>query len=249
MAKALFTDTSLCIGCRGCQVACKQWNALPAERTQFWGTYENPRDLTARTWRKVKFVESRASALRWNFMSDTCKHCTDASCLAVCPTGAIRRTAYGAVVVNQELCNGCRYCVSACPFQVIAFNEETGRVNKCTFCNDRVEHGLAPACAATCPTGAISYGDREDLMARAKARLAELRARGVRDARIYGENELSGLGNFYLLTRPPGDYGLPEAPRYSVANVFAGSSWSVGAAVAVGLAALVAFRERGGGEE
>ncbi|MBI4840343.1 MAG: 4Fe-4S dicluster domain-containing protein [candidate division NC10 bacterium] len=246
MPKALFTDTSKCIGCRGCQVACKQWHGLPAEKTQFWGSYENPKALTAFTWRRVKFVEARGNGrVRWSFMSDNCKHCTDASCLAVCPTGAIFRRASGAVDINQNLCNGCRYCVSACPFGVISFNAETGRVNKCIFCPERVENGLAPACATTCPTGAISFGERGDLMAKAKARLEEVKKGGFPEARIYGETELSGLHSFYLLTRPPEAYGLPEKPKYAIASVFPDSAWSVAGALAIGVGAVVGFRERG----
>lgn len=177
MPKVLFTDTSKCIGCRGCQVACKQWHDLPAEKTRFVDTYENPPALSAITWRRVKFIEGRQNGrARWTFMSDNCKHCTDASCLAVCPTGAIFRTGYGAVVINQEACNGCRYCVTACPFGVISFNPETGRVNKCILCPDRVESGLLPACAKTCPTGAITFGEREERLTTAKKRLEELRA-------------------------------------------------------------------------
>jgi formate dehydrogenase iron-sulfur subunit len=193
----------------------------------------------------VKFSETPAGGLRWSFLSDTCKHCSDASCLSVCPTGAIRRTSLGAVVVDQDRCNGCRYCVSACPFRVVAYDDKTGRVAKCTLCRDRTDKGLAPACATTCPTGAIAYGEREALRALARTRLVELRRQGVREASLYGEKELGGLNSFYLLLEPPETYGLPREPRYSIASVFPGSMWSIGAAAAVGLAALVAFRERG----
>ncbi len=249
MAKAFLTDTTLCIGCRGCQVACKEWNGLPAEPNTFWGSYENPRELTARTWRKVKFAEPEDGPLRWSFLSDTCKHCTEASCLTVCPTGAIYRTEWGAVVVDDDRCNGCRYCVSACPFKVVDFDAERGRVAKCTFCRDRVEQGLSPACAAVCPTGSIAFGERGEMLARARTRLGELWDQGTTRARLYGEKELAGLQNLYVLTEPPETYGLPRQPRHCVATVFPGSVWSIGAAAAVGLAALVAFRERGPKEE
>jgi formate dehydrogenase iron-sulfur subunit len=249
MARAFLTDTTRCIGCRACQVACKEWNGLPAEANAFRGTYENPRDLTARTWRKVKFVEPAEGPLRWTFLSDTCKHCTQASCLTVCPTNAIQRTDWGGVVVNDERCNGCRYCVSACPFKVVDFDEERGRVAKCTFCHDRVDQGLAPACAEVCPTGAIAFGERQEMLALGQARLNELWDAGTSQARLYGENELAGLHNLSILTEPPEAYGLPREPRHCVATVLPGSVWSVGAAAVVGLAALVAFRERTGEEE
>jgi len=221
----------------------------PAEPNAFWGSYENPRELTARTWRKVRYVEPREGPLRWGFLSDTCKHCSQASCLTVCPTQAIWRTSWGAVVVNDDRCNGCRYCVSACPFKVVDFDEARGRVAKCTLCRDRVEKSLAPACASVCPTGSIAFGERTDMLIRARSRLGELWEQGVSQARLYGENELTGLNNLYLITEAPEAYGLPRSPRHSVASVFPGSVWSVGAAAAVGLAALIAFRERVHGEK
>lgn len=250
MGKALFVDTSKCIGCRGCQVACKQWHELPAESTRFRGSYENPVDLSAITWRKVKFIEGGGNGRpRLLMMSDACKHCADASCLSVCPTGALSRRPWGAVDLDQTICNGCRYCVAACPFGVITFNEATGRVDKCLMCPDRVSAGLAPACATTCPTGAITFGDREPLMAKAKARVAELTGKGEKLAQLYGERELSGLGQFYLLLDKPATYGLPSEPRYAVLGVLPGSVWSVAASVVMGVVALVAFRGRGKGEE
>jgi len=250
MAKAILVDSSKCIGCRGCQVACKQWHELKAEPTTFPafpGTYENPADLSERTWRKVKFVEIAAGngAARWHFLSDACKHCTDASCLAVCPTGALFRRPWGAVDLNQEVCNGCRYCAAACPFGVITFNQETGRANKCIMCPDRVEAGLEPACVATCPTDALTFGDRDQLLERAKQRVTELQADGREGARLYGERELSGLHQLYVLQDRPETYGLPEKPRYATASVFPGSALSVLASVVMGAAAVVAFRERG----
>lgn len=245
MPKALFIDTSKCMGCRACQVACKQWHDLPAEKTRFGGTYENPPRLSASTWRRVKFIEAGQNGrTRWLFMSDACKHCTEASCLAVCPTKALFRNKFGAVDLNQEVCNGCRYCVAACPFGVISFNKETGRVNKCILCPDRLEAGLKPACATACPPGAITFGEREQLMAQAKRRLEELKRQGETKAQIYGEKELGGLNAFYLLLDEPSVYGLPEKPRFAVADVFSGYFFSVVASFAVGIAAIVAFRER-----
>lgn len=248
MAKAILVDTSRCIACRACQVACKQWHGLKAELTAFTDSYENPRDLSAATWRRVRFIEIVADdgTMRWRFMSDACKHCTDASCLAVCPTGALFRRPWGAVDLDQELCNGCRYCVAACPFGVVTFNEETGRANKCVLCPDRVEAGLEPACVTTCPTDALTFGDRDLLLARARKRVGELRAKGEKNAQLYGEQELSGLHQLFVLQERPHAYGLPERPRFAVAGVLPGSLTSVLASVVTGVAALVAFRGRGG---
>ncbi len=249
MARAILVDTSRCIGCRGCQVACKQWHGLPAERTVFRGTYENPVELSENTWRKVKFVGEGDGGAGWHFLSDACKHCTDASCLAVCPTGALVRRPWGAVDLNQDVCNGCRYCVAACPFSVITFNPATGRANKCTLCPDRVEAGLEPACVTTCPTDALSFGDRDELVARGRKRAGELRARGLAGARLYGERELSGLHQLYVLKERAEAYGLPDKPRFATASVLGGSVTSVLASLAVGAGALVAFRQRAGKEE
>jgi Fe-S-cluster-containing dehydrogenase component len=153
------------------------------------------------------------------------------------------------VDLNQEICNGCRYCVGACPFGVITFNDKTGRVDKCIMCPDRVEAGLAPACVTTCPTGALTFGDRDQLLGQAKKRLAELKARGEKEAQLYGESELSGLHALYVLQEKPEVYGLPEKPRFATASVLPGSLWSIAASVVMGAVALVAFRERGGRRE
>lgn len=248
MAKAILVDTSKCIACRGCQVACKQWHARQGEPTSFVGTYENPPDLSAQTWRKVRFVEMTGpdGQVRWRFISDACKHCTDASCLAVCPTGALFRRPWGAVDLNQEVCNGCRYCVAACPFGVVTFNEKTGRVDKCVLCPDRVEAGLEPACVTTCPTDALSFGDRDQLLSQAKKRVAELQAKGEKGAQLYGERELSGLHQIFVLLEPPQVYGQPEQPRFATTSVFPSASTSILASLVMGVGALVAFRERGG---
>src|SRR5438309_327844 len=159
---AMFTDTSLCIGCRACQVACKQWNELGMEVPEWTGTYQNHEHFTDKTFRLVRFIEEPKPTgdLAWLLMSDVCKHCAQAGCLDACPTGAIYRTEYGTVNISQDVCNGCRYCVSSCPFGVVAFNESTGTATKCTFCNDRIHNGLGPACAKACPTESIQFGFR-----------------------------------------------------------------------------------------
>ena len=185
-----FTDTSLCIGCKACEVACKEWNQVPESPQGFTGmSYDNTVDLGADTWRHVAFVEQRkplarsarrradgglaqppgGRRLRWLMASDVCKHCTHAACLEVCPTGALFRTEFGTVVVQEDICNGCGYCVPACPFGVLDKREEDGRVWKCTLCYDRLKDDKEPACAQACPTNSIQFGELDDA-ARARRR-------------------------------------------------------------------------------
>jgi formate dehydrogenase iron-sulfur subunit len=228
--KGFFTDTSLCIGCKACEVACKQWNQLPADGNELSGnSYDNTGSLGATTWRHVQFIEQAKAnnsrvGQRWLMMSDVCKHCANAACLEACPTGALVRTEFGSVYVQQDICNGCGYCVPACPFGVIDRapkdgHFEAGRAHKCTLCYDRQKDGLEPACAKACPTDSIQFGDVEELQAKARRRLADLRARGDASARLYGmpEGEEAGevghLNAFFLLLDRPETYNLPEVPR------------------------------------
>src|SRR5438876_850090 len=211
---AMFTDVSLCIGCRACQVACKQWNQLAPEEPEWTGTYQNHSHFTDKSYRLVRFFEEAddKGGIRWHMMSDVCKHCAQAGCLEACPTGAIYRTEYGTVNINQDICNGCRYCVSACPFGVVAFNHDTGTATKCTFCNDRIHNGLGPACAKACPTQSIKFGFRDELAVVAKKRIEALKTLGYKDAQLYGEDtagDLGGLNAFFLLLGQPSIYGLP----------------------------------------
>jgi formate dehydrogenase iron-sulfur subunit len=212
--KAMLLDLSVCIGCRACQVACKEWNELPSVPTVQTGTYENPPRLSGDTWKQVKFIARTTPAGEpgWLFYSDSCKHCADAPCMAACPTGAIVRTPEGHVLVRENVCNGNRHCVTACPFHVIEISSLTGSAAKCTFCHDRVGAGMEPACAQVCPTDCIRFGERDALVALATSRAGELRSRGVRHAGLYGEHELGGLGVLYVLTEPPESYGLPRDP-------------------------------------
>jgi len=288
--KGFFTDTSVCIGCKACEVACKEWNAVPDDGMNFLGSsYDNTGALGASTWRHVKFIEqpkslgnqdvgmagtpagpaasdvlnrTSESALlgelttlgttnkvelappvdlgmpstvlpgqedgaqrtdfRWLMESDVCKHCTHAACLDVCPTGALFRTEFGTVVVQDDVCNGCGYCVPACPFGVIdrrigekGVTKNEGVAQKCTLCYDRIGDGLEPACAKACPTKSIQYGDVDELRERAQKRVDALHASGVHDARLYGENMhdgVGGLGAFFLLLDEPEVYGLPPDP-------------------------------------
>src|SRR6266536_5448304 len=248
---AMFTDTSLCIGCRACQVACKQWNELPVEEPEWTGTYQNHANFTDKTYRLVRFIEKKdeRDALQWHLMSDVCKHCAQAGCLDACPTGAIYRTEFGTVDINQSVCNGCRYCVSSCPFGVVSFREDTGTARKCTFCNDRIHNGLGPACAKACPTESIQFGFRDDLVTKAQKRVETLQAMGFKEAQLYGADAkgfLGGLNAFFLLLAKPETYNLPDNPKVPQRNVVVDSLLSIGSALIVGLGAVLAFRGRGG---
>lgn len=204
--KAMMVDISRCMGCRGCQVACKQWNRLQAETTSFTGIYQNPPNLSPKTWRYVRFFESvRDEMMRWQFLTFACLHCKDAACVKVCPApGALTRQEEGFVYLDEGKCIGCKYCVEACPFGVPRFDDARGKVYKCNFCSDRVVNGLPTACAQTCPAGAITFGDRNELITR---------ARTTGHTYIYGEKELDGLNVMYLLPETPNTYGLPVSPQ------------------------------------
>jgi formate dehydrogenase iron-sulfur subunit len=237
----MFLDLSTCIGCRACQVACKEWNELPAVETEQVGTYANPPSLSGDTWKQVKFLQrtTPAGEPAWLFYSDSCKHCTDAPCLEACPTGAIERTPEGHVLVRTEVCNGNRHCVTACPFHVIEISTKTQSASKCTFCHDRVGAGMEPACAQVCPTDCIRFGEREELLQIAKDRLGVLKERGAERVNLYGEKELGGLGVFYLLPEPPEAYGLPRAPVPPRVRLVPAACVAVSMALLVALTALV----------
>jgi formate dehydrogenase iron-sulfur subunit len=224
-----FTDTSICIGCKACEVACKEWNQVPDDGLRQTGfSLDNTGGLSADTWRHVAFIEQgrplglpaageddAGGDMRWLMASDVCKHCTHAACLDVCPTGALFRTEFGTVVVQEDVCNGCGYCIPACPFGVIDRREDDGRAFKCTLCYDRIGVGLEPACAKACPTDSIQFGELDDLRDRAAERLAELHDAGVESARLYGERPddgVGGAGAFFLLLDEPEVYGLPPDP-------------------------------------
>lgn len=282
-AMGFFTDTSLCIGCKACEIACKQWNQLPASDPLWTGSsYDNTGQLSATTWRHVQFIEHigrrdngrnayiddqiaqaqlegtiplipPGTALpffntdRWLMQSDVCKHCANAPCQEACPTGAIIRTEFDTVYVQQDICNGCGYCVVACPFGVIARDEYGDRTaHKCTLCYDRLKDGMEPACAKACPTDSIQFGEVEQLKAHARERLGILHERGVEEARLYGVDDaiLEGdLNSFFLLLDAPEVYNLPENPPRPSNNVVPASLWTIVAAAVLGLFGILFFRE------
>ena len=255
MAKGFYTDTTVCIGCKACQAACHQWNELPALNdgvVELTGdSYDNTGRLSAVDWRHVRFIEqipedrSQDGFLkgsRWLMMSDVCKHCVRAGCLEVCPTGAIIRTEFDSVYIQQDVCNGCRACVPACPFGVVDIGAD-GKAHKCTLCYDRMQHGMEPACAQACPTDSIRFGDVDELMAIADQRVLDLKAQGI-NAYVYGKEEIvGGLNCFYLLVDEPEVYGLPAKPELPSENVDLGFGLSATAAAAIAITGIVSFRK------
>jgi len=239
-----FTDVTLCIGCKACEVACKQWNALPSDGMKWSGqSYDNTLHLSATTWRHVSFTEKALpnNSLKWLFNSDVCKHCTAAPCQEACPTGALIYNEFGNVYVQQDICNGCGYCISACPFGVIGRSPTDGLAHKCTLCYDRQKDGLEPACAKSCPTDSIRFGKVAELRELARGRLRDVRARGEATAYLYGADdagEYQRLNAFFLLTEEPAAYNLPPAPTRPTARMAPRYLWS--AAVGIGLSVLSA---------
>ena len=245
-----FTDTTVCIGCKACEVACKEWNQLPARgdggaHLEMSGlSYDNTLRLDGTTWRHVKFVEQFPEPYngRWLMMSDVCKHCVQAPCLEVCPTGAIIRTEFDTVVIQSDTCNGCRDCIAACPFGVIDINHVSGTAQKCTLCYDRTSVGLEPACSKACPTDSIQFGSIAELQQRAQRRVEQLQAQGETRAQLYGADRngpLGGLNAFFLLVDEPEAYGLPRDPQMPTRNLAKSSMLSsLGAVVMTAIGAL-----------
>jgi formate dehydrogenase iron-sulfur subunit len=272
-----FTDTSVCIGCKACEVACKEWNDVPEDGLNLLGmSYDNTGELNANTWRHVAFIEqpqpppaptagprepeflgmptvdlpgrqrnpAEGSEFRWLMSSDVCKHCTHAACLDVCPTGALFRTEFGTVVIQEDICNGCGYCIPACPYGVIDQRKDDGRAWKCTMCYDRIGDGLMPACATACPTQSIQYGPLDELRERAAQRVETLHDSGVSEARLYGHDPTDGVGGngaFFLLLDSPEVYGMPPDPVVTTRDLPAMWRKAGLAALAMAAAAAAAF--------
>jgi len=250
---AFLTDSTLCIGCKACEVACKEWNGVSEDGLHWSGfSYDNTGAVGASTWRHVKFVEqtpvpglggNAGEQNSWTFSSDVCKHCENAGCLEACPTGSIVRTEFGGVYIQPDVCNGCGYCVASCPFGVVERNPSDGRAFKCTFCYDRQKIGLQPACAKACPTESIKFGEIENLREVARERIEELHGRGMEDATLYdsAHTSVGGTHAMFIVRGDPRTYNLP--PRAEVSTVYMKKAWT-SSALAAGLllgGALLAF--------
>jgi formate dehydrogenase iron-sulfur subunit len=247
---AFLTDSTLCIGCKACEVACKEWNELEADGLDFTGfSYDNTTALGHSTWRHVKFVEGTpepgvggndAQKMSWVFSSDVCKHCEVAGCLEACPTGSLIRTEFGGVYLQPDICNGCAYCVVSCPFGVVQKNPDDGRAFKCTFCTDRQKAQLEPACAKACPTESIKFGRIEDIRRETEKRMQVLRERGMTDARVYdpAETSVKGIHSVFILRGQPETFNLPPNPV--VPTEYLKDGWTSAATEAVAMVAAVA---------
>ena len=249
MPKGVLVDLRKCMGCRGCQVACKQWNNLSGVPTRNWGTYENPPDVSPNTWSVIKFREIRENdTVKWVFSKWQCMHCISPACVTVCPTEALYKTEEGPVLYDDSRCIGCRYCVTACPFSVPRFDwEERRMVRKCTFCVDRIKNGLEPACVKTCPPKALSFGEREAVIAKAN----EAEAQG---AYVYGRDEVGGTSWIYISEVPFAERGFPAVatesyPSHSRAIWVSQIATIVAGATALGLYSLYLRRKKIEGEQ
>jgi formate dehydrogenase iron-sulfur subunit len=242
---AKLIDISKCIGCKACQSACMEWNDLRDNIGTNTGTYDNPRDLTENSWTVMKFFEVEPDGkLEWLIRKDGCMHCADPGCLKACPSpGAIVQYANGIVDFHEENCIGCGYCITGCPFNVPRISKKDGKAYKCTLCSDRVAVGLEPACIKTCPTGALVFGTKDDMIDHAEERIADLKERGYQQAGLYDPSGVDGTHVMYVLQHAdkPELYGLPKDPRISPwVSVWKGVTKPL-AVASLGLAALVAF--------
>ena len=220
-------DVSKCTACRGCLVACKDSNQLPAVMEPFKGNYATHEDTNGNTYTLIRFMEHEdpVDGVRWNFLKWQCMHCLDPECMKVCPKNAYTKSEWGATVHDEDKCIGCQYCTYACPFGIPKYRKRTDTVTKCTLCKERVEEGLKPACVRTCPSGALTFGYRDELLQTAEERVKFLRANGFPRATIYGKLELgTGTNKIYILTDTPDKFNLPVDPKIS-ANTWVWQDW------------------------
>jgi len=205
-------DTTLCTACRGCQVACKQWNELPGLKTKQLGTYQNPPDLQWNTWTLIRFQEYEAQNgdFTWLFRKDGCMHCTDAACVKVCPSGSLYYTPNKTVGIHHEKCIGCKECIAACPFNIPRYDAKTDKIYKCDLCYSRIQENLSPACVKSCPTGALTIGEKDAMLKKAYAKVAKLGG----DANVYGDKFVQGTHVVYVLPERADVYEhLPVDPK------------------------------------
>jgi formate dehydrogenase iron-sulfur subunit len=218
---AKLIDVSKCIGCKACQSACEEWNDLRDDIGENIGVYDNPSDLSPKSWTLMRFTEyeNTGGELEWLIRKDGCMHCSDPGCLKACPSpGAIVQYANGIVDFVEENCIGCGYCVKGCPFNIPRISQEDHKAYKCTLCSDRVAVGQAPACAKTCPTGAIMFGTKEAMIEQASERIVDLKSRGFDQAGLYDPAGVGGTHVMYVLhhaDKPSLYAGLPDEPRIS----------------------------------
>jgi len=221
--KIKLCDLSKCYGCRACQVACKQWNQLPAKQTYNNGSYQNPPDLQPNNWVVIKYQEisDGNGGVKWLFRKDTCMHCTDAACVKVCPSGALYYTKHGTVGIDNGKCIGCKECVTVCPFGVPKYDSKADKVSKCDMCLSRISNDMEPACVKACPTGALQFGDKGEILKAAHKRVSTLGG----DASVYGDKFVGGTHMMYVLPEKASVYeGLPEYPRVPL-SVIAWKDW------------------------
>jgi formate dehydrogenase iron-sulfur subunit len=244
---AKLIDVSKCIGCKACQTACMEWNDLRDEVGHTTGIYDNPRDLTDKSWTVMRFTEyeNPKGDLEWLIRKDGCMHCEDPGCLKACPSpGAIVQYNNGIVDFHEENCIGCGYCVTGCPFNIPRISKEDNRAYKCTLCSDRVAVGQEPACVKTCPTGAIMFGTKVDMIAQAEDRIEDLKERGFENAGLYNPAGVGGTHVMYVLhhaDKPEIYHGLANNPRISpLVSVWKGITKPL-AVAGMAIAALAGF--------
>lgn len=243
---AKLIDVSTCIGCKACQVGCSEWNDIRSEPEACVGVYDNPIDLNAKAWTVMRFNEVEENErLEWLIRKDGCMHCTEPGCLKACPSpGAIIQYANGIVDFQSDKCIGCGYCIAGCPFNIPRMNPEDNRVYKCTLCVDRVTVGQEPACVKTCPTGAIRFGSKEEMLHYGEQRVAELKTRGYENAGVYNPEGVGGTHVMYVLhhaDKPELYSGLPKDPKIDPTVVIWKDVLKPLAAVAMGGLALSAI--------